>query len=163
MRLAGEDSRRGTFSQRHAALDRLRDGQAWIPLDKLPGAKAKFWVYDSLLSEYAALGFEYGYAQRRNQGRLVMWEAQFGDFINGAQMIIDQYIVAAEDKWGQPTGSSCSCPTATRVRAPSTRRRASSGSSRCPPRTTSRCATPRRRRSTSTSCAGRCTATSASR
>jgi len=100
VRLAGEDSRRGTFSHRHAALIDYETGDPWIPLDNLEGAQAQFWVYDSLLSEYAALGFEYGYSHA-NQEALVLWEAQFGDFINGAQVIIDQYIVAAEDKWGQ--------------------------------------------------------------
>jgi 2-oxoglutarate dehydrogenase E1 component len=69
----------------------------------LPGKQANFWVYDSLLSEYAAVGYEYGYAHE-NQQALVMWEAQFGDFVNGAQIIIDQYLVAAEDKWGQMNG-----------------------------------------------------------
>ena len=102
VRLAGQDSRRGTFSQRHAALIDFETGDAWIPLDDLD-AEAKFWVFDSLLSEYAALGFEYGYAQA-NPDALVMWEAQFGDFINGAQIVIDQYIVAAEDKWNQQNG-----------------------------------------------------------
>jgi 2-oxoglutarate dehydrogenase E1 component len=72
-------------------------------LNTLLNAKSRFWVYDSLLSEYAALGFEYGYAHS-NHKALVMWEAQFGDFANGAQIIIDQYIVAAEDKWGQQNG-----------------------------------------------------------
>ncbi|MEY2958145.1 MAG: putative 2-oxoglutarate dehydrogenase component, partial [Actinomycetota bacterium] len=103
VRLAGEDSRRGTFSQRHAALVDFETGQPWVPLADLEGAAAKFWVYDSLLSEYAALGYEYGYSHA-NPGALVMWEAQFGDFVNGAQIIIDQYIVAAEDKWGQHNG-----------------------------------------------------------
>ena len=103
MRLAGQDSRRGTFSQRHAALIDYETGEPWIPLDELEGAEASFWVYDSLLSEYAALGFEYGYAHA-NTDALVMWEAQFGDFINGAQIIIDQYLVAAEDKWDQNNG-----------------------------------------------------------
>jgi multifunctional 2-oxoglutarate metabolism enzyme len=102
VRLAGQDSRRGTFSQRHAALIDFETGDAWIPLDDL-GADAHFWVFDSLLSEYAALGFEYGYSHA-NRDALVMWEAQFGDFINGAQIVIDQYIVAAEDKWGQTNG-----------------------------------------------------------
>jgi 2-oxoglutarate dehydrogenase E1 component len=100
VRLAGEDSRRGTFSQRHAALIDFETGDPWVPLNELDGAEAKFWVYDSLLSEYAALGYEYGYAHG-NPHALVMWEAQFGDFINGAQIIIDQYLVAAEDKWNQ--------------------------------------------------------------
>ncbi|MDW3213776.1 MAG: multifunctional oxoglutarate decarboxylase/oxoglutarate dehydrogenase thiamine pyrophosphate-binding subunit/dihydrolipoyllysine-residue succinyltransferase subunit [Ilumatobacteraceae bacterium] len=103
VRLSGEDSRRGTFSQRHAALVDFETGVPWIPLAGLEGAEANYWVYDSLLSEYAALGYEYGYAHSNTEA-LVMWEAQFGDFINGAQVIIDQYIVAAEDKWGQRNG-----------------------------------------------------------
>ena len=103
VRLAGEDSRRGTFSQRHAALIDYENEHDWIPLNTLDGAPARFWVYDSLLSEYAALGYEYGYAHANHEA-LVMWEAQFGDFINGAQIIIDQYLVAAEDKWGQSNG-----------------------------------------------------------
>jgi len=103
VRLAGEDSRRGTFSQRHAALVDYETGKPWIPLATFEEAKGTFWVYDSLLSEYAALGFEYGYAHS-NPEALVLWEAQFGDFINGAQVIIDQYLVAAEDKWGQRNG-----------------------------------------------------------
>ena len=102
VRLAGEDSRRGTFSHRHAALIDNENERVWIPLAELEGAQ-KFWVYDSLLSEYAAVGFEYGYAHT-NPEALVLWEAQFGDFVNGAQIIIDQYIVAAEDKWGQRNG-----------------------------------------------------------
>jgi 2-oxoglutarate decarboxylase len=103
VRLSGEDSRRGTFSHRHAALIDFETGHPWIPLNELAGAQARFWVYDSLLSEYAALGYEYGYSHANDQA-LVMWEAQFGDFVNGAQVIIDQYLVAAEDKWGQRNG-----------------------------------------------------------
>jgi 2-oxoglutarate decarboxylase len=103
VRLAGEDSRRGTFSQRHAALIDFETGEPWVPLNELDGAEARFWVYDSLLSEYAALGYEYGYSHASPEA-LVMWEAQFGDFINGAQIIIDQYLVAAEDKWQQQNG-----------------------------------------------------------
>jgi 2-oxoglutarate dehydrogenase E1 component len=103
VRLSGEDTRRGTFSQRHAALVDYENERVWIPIADLPGAKANFWVYDSLLSEYAAVGYEYGYAHS-NSNALVMWEAQFGDFVNGAQIIIDQYLVAAEDKWGQQNG-----------------------------------------------------------
>jgi 2-oxoglutarate dehydrogenase E1 component len=102
VRLAGQDSRRGTFSQRHASLIDFETGEAWTPLDALE-PDARFWVFDSLLSEYAALGFEYGYSHA-NPNALVMWEAQFGDFINGAQIVIDQYIVAAEDKWDQRNG-----------------------------------------------------------
>ncbi len=103
VRLAGEDTRRGTFSQRHAALIDYETGQSWVPLDAVGSEDARFWVYDSLLSEYAALGFEYGYAQTSPE-TLVLWEAQFGDFINCAQVIVDQYLVAAEDKWGQRNG-----------------------------------------------------------
>ena len=103
VRLMGEDSRRGTFSHRHAALVDYENENDFIPLQSLPGATGKFWVYDSLLSEYAALGFEYGYAHA-NRDALVMWEGQFGDFVNGAQIVIDQYIVAAEDKWKQQNG-----------------------------------------------------------
>jgi len=103
VRLAGEDSRRGTFSHRHAALVDFENGASFVPLDNLDGADTRFWVFDSLLSEYAALGFEYGYSHI-NPNALVLWEAQFGDFVNGAQIIIDQYIAAAEDKWGQQNG-----------------------------------------------------------
>lgn len=103
VRYAGEDVRRGTFSHRHAALIDYETGEPFVPLDEIDGADARFWVFDSLLSEYAALGFEYGYSHA-NRNALVVWEAQFGDFINGAQIIIDQYIVAAEDKWGQQNG-----------------------------------------------------------
>ncbi len=103
VRLAGQDSRRGTFSHRHSTLVDYVTENRWIPLAQIPKASGRFWVYDSLLSEYAALGFEYGYAHA-NQKALVMWEAQFGDFVNGAQIIIDQYLVAAEDKWQQHNG-----------------------------------------------------------
>ncbi len=103
VRFSGEDCRRGTFSQRHAALIDYDNERNWVPLADLPGAQAPFWIYDSLLSEYAAVGYEYGYAHI-NRDSLVMWEAQFGDFVNGAQIIIDQYIVAAEDKWAQGNG-----------------------------------------------------------
>ena len=103
VRLMGEDSRRGTFSHRHAALVDYENENDFIPMQELAGATGRFWVYDSLLSEYAALGFEYGYSHS-NRDALVMWEGQFGDFVNGAQIVIDQYIVAAEDKWKQQNG-----------------------------------------------------------
>jgi 2-oxoglutarate dehydrogenase E1 component/2-oxoglutarate decarboxylase len=103
VRLAGQDSRRGTFVQRHAVLiDRETAGE-YTPLANLSQEQAKFFVYDSLLSEYAALGFEYGYSVA-NPKALVLWEAQFGDFINGAQMVIDEYITSGEAKWGQRSG-----------------------------------------------------------
>jgi multifunctional 2-oxoglutarate metabolism enzyme len=103
VRLAGEDSRRGTFSHRHACLTDYENGNKWLPLMAHNNERARFWVYDSLLSEYGALGFEYGYSVARPE-TLVLWEAQFGDFVNGAQIVIDQYITAAEDKWGQTSG-----------------------------------------------------------
>jgi 2-oxoglutarate dehydrogenase E1 component len=100
VRLAGQDTRRGTFSQRHAALVDHQSEAEWTPLAHLGPEQAAFMVYDSLLSEYAALGFEYGYSLG-DPGALVCWEAQFGDFVNGAQIVIDQYLAAAEDKWSQ--------------------------------------------------------------
>jgi 2-oxoglutarate decarboxylase len=103
IRFAGQDSRRGTFSQRHAVLIDHTNGSEWAPLAHLGPDQAKFWIYDSLLSEYAAVGFEYGYSVA-NKDALVCWEAQFGDFVNGASTIIDQYLVAAEDKWDQSSG-----------------------------------------------------------
>ena len=103
IRIAGQDTRRGTFSQRHSVLVDYESGAEWAPLAHLDADQAKFWIYDSLLSEYAALGFEYGYSVA-NPAALVGWEAQFGDFVNGAQIVIDQYLVAAEDKWGQQSG-----------------------------------------------------------
>jgi 2-oxoglutarate dehydrogenase E1 component len=103
VRLAGQDSRRGTFSHRHSTLFDHETGREIVPLDNVPGPDANFWAYDSLLSEYAALGFEYGYSFERPDV-LTLWEAQFGDFVNGAQIVIDQFIMAAEDKWNQRSG-----------------------------------------------------------
>ena len=103
VRLAGQDARRGTFVQRHAVFHDRVNGQEWMPLRNLSEDQAKFWIYDSLLSEYAAMGFEYGYSVE-NKDALVLWEAQFGDFANGAQTIIDEFISSAEQKWGQTSG-----------------------------------------------------------
>ncbi|WP_435126077.1 multifunctional oxoglutarate decarboxylase/oxoglutarate dehydrogenase thiamine pyrophosphate-binding subunit/dihydrolipoyllysine-residue succinyltransferase subunit [Actinacidiphila sp. bgisy144] len=103
VRLAGQDSRRGTFGQRHAVLIDRVTGEDYTPLLYLSEDQARYNVYDSLLSEYAAMGFEYGYSLARPDA-LVMWEAQFGDFANGASSIIDEYISAAEQKWGQTSG-----------------------------------------------------------
>ena len=103
VRLAGQDSRRGTFSQRHAVHVDHRTGAEHVPLSTLAPDQGKWFVHDSPLSEYAALGFEYGYSVERPD-MLVCWEAQFGDFVNGAQIVIDQFIVAAEDKWDQTSG-----------------------------------------------------------
>ena len=100
VRFAGQDARRGTFAQRHAVFHDRANGQEWLPLLNLSPDQAKFYIYDSLLSEYAALAFEYGYSLQREDA-LVLWEAQFGDFANGAQSVVDEYIAAAEQKWGQ--------------------------------------------------------------
>jgi 2-oxoglutarate decarboxylase len=103
VRMAGQDTRRGTFVQRHAVLHDRENGQEWLPLANLREQQARFWIYDSLLSEYAAMGFEYGYSVERADA-LVLWEAQFGDFANGAQTIVDEFISSAEQKWGQRSG-----------------------------------------------------------
>jgi 2-oxoglutarate dehydrogenase E1 component len=100
VRLSGQDSRRGTFVQRHAVLHDRENGQEWLPLANLSDDQARLWIYDSLLSEYAVMGFEYGYSVERADA-LVLWEAQFGDFVNGAQTIVDEFISSAEQKWGQ--------------------------------------------------------------
>ncbi|MEJ2577917.1 MAG: multifunctional oxoglutarate decarboxylase/oxoglutarate dehydrogenase thiamine pyrophosphate-binding subunit/dihydrolipoyllysine-residue succinyltransferase subunit [Kineosporiaceae bacterium] len=100
IRMAGQDCRRGTFVQRHAVLIDKVTAQEWTPLANLSEGQARFWIYDSLLSEYAAMGFEYGYSVERPDA-LVVWEAQFGDFANGAQTIVDEFISSAEQKWGQ--------------------------------------------------------------
>ena len=100
VRLAGQDSRRGTFVQRHSVLIDHENGDTWTPLSYLSDDQARFNVYDSSLSEFAALGFEYGYSVESPQS-LVLWEAQFGDFVNGAQTIIDEFVSASEQKWGQ--------------------------------------------------------------
>jgi 2-oxoglutarate dehydrogenase E1 component len=100
IRLTGEDVERGTFSQRHAVFHDYQTGEMFVPLQALPQAKAAFEVRNSPLSEYAAIGFEYGYNVQA-PGRLVIWEAQYGDFINGAQIILDEFLVSARAKWGQ--------------------------------------------------------------
>jgi len=103
VRLAGQDARRGTFVQRHAVFHDRANGQEWLPLTNLAQNQGRFYVYDSLLSEYAAMAFEYGYSVERAD-TLTLWEAQFGDFANGAQTVIDEYISAADQKWGQQSG-----------------------------------------------------------
>jgi 2-oxoglutarate dehydrogenase E1 component len=103
VRLSGQDSGRGTFSQRHLELYNSETGERYIPLQHLAPNQARFEVYDSSLSEYAVMGFEFGYSVA-DPLTLVLWEAQFGDFANGAQILIDQFIASAESKWGQPSG-----------------------------------------------------------
>jgi multifunctional 2-oxoglutarate metabolism enzyme len=102
IRLAGEDTRRGTFSHRHAELTDYDTGAEWTPLQTLTEGETRVRIVDSLLSEFAAVGFEYGYSIEWPEA-LVMWEAQFGDFANGAQVIIDQFIAPGESKWGERT------------------------------------------------------------
>ncbi len=136
VRLSGQDSGRGTFSSRHALLFDYITGRGYVPLNALageassaavadpivvdnalttdvndPNAEANFAVYDSLLSEYGVVGFEYGYSVA-DPGALVMWEAQFGDFMNGAQIVIDQFVSSAEEKWGQHSGMAMLLPHA---------------------------------------------------
>jgi 2-oxoglutarate decarboxylase len=100
VRLTGQDVRRGTFVQRHAVFHDRENGQEWLPLMNLSDQQGRLWIYDSLLSEYAVLGYEYGYSVQ-SENALVLWEAQFGDFANGAQTIIDEFVSSAEQKWGQ--------------------------------------------------------------
>ena len=116
--MSGQDSRRGTFSQRHAVLVDTRTEERYIPLNHLKEDQAEFCVYDSLLSEAAVLGFDYGYSLDEPH-MLIMWEAQFGDFANGAQVIIDQFIASAESKWGRASGLVMLLPA--RLRRPGTR------------------------------------------
>ncbi len=103
VRLSGQDARRGTFTHRHAVLFDSETGTQHIPLANLGPGAGRFEVYDSPLSEAGVLGFEYGYSLDRPE-KLVLWEAQFGDFLNSAQVIVDQFIVSAEDKWGRLSG-----------------------------------------------------------
>ena len=103
VRLSGQDSGRGTFSQRHAVLHDVRTQKEYVPLNAVAPAGVRFEVYDSLLSETAVMGFEYGYSVAEHR-TLVLWEAQFGDFMNGAQVVIDQFLCGSETKWGQPSG-----------------------------------------------------------
>ncbi|HVL22477.1 MAG TPA: 2-oxoglutarate dehydrogenase E1 component [Thermomicrobiales bacterium] len=100
IRLTGQDAQRGTFSQRHLVLHDAKTGEPWSPLEALPDATASFAVYNSPLSENACMGFEYGYSVHAPEA-LVLWEGQFGDFANGAQIIIDQFMTASRSKWGQ--------------------------------------------------------------
>jgi 2-oxoglutarate dehydrogenase E1 component len=124
IRLTGQDTVRGTFSQRHAALYDAETGERYVPLQNIPQAKASFAVYNSPLSEIAVMGFEYGYSVNARDA-LTLWEAQYGDFANVAQPMIDQFIVSGQAKWSQTSGR--------RRRGGPTR---SSGSSCAPARST---------------------------
>jgi 2-oxoglutarate dehydrogenase E1 component len=103
VRLSGQDSRRGTFSHRHAVLVDYQTGERYVPLNSMSPDQAELCAYDSLLSEAAVLGFDYGYSLDEPH-MLILWEAQFGDFANGAQVIIDQFIASGESKWGRASG-----------------------------------------------------------
>lgn len=103
VRMSGQDVRRGTFSHRHATLRDEINNNSYSRLSRIPGATGNFRIYNSLLSEFAVLGFEYGYAMA-NPHALVLWEAQFGDFVNSAQVIIDQFISSSEQKWNRMSG-----------------------------------------------------------
>ena len=118
VRLSGQDSRRGTFNHRHAALIDVENEAVHLPLAAMAHAGAFFEVYDSMLSEAAVLGFEYGFSRDYPEA-LVLWEAQFGDFANGAQIVIDQFLAAAEDKWQLLSGSGAAA--AARLRRPGPR------------------------------------------
>ncbi|TVQ97773.1 MAG: 2-oxoglutarate dehydrogenase E1 component [Deltaproteobacteria bacterium] len=103
VRLSGQDSRRGTFSHRHAYLVDTKNGRRWTPYSAVEGEGGIFEAFDSPLSEAACMGFEYGYSLE-SPDALILWEAQFGDFANGAQVILDQFMASGEDKWGRLTG-----------------------------------------------------------
>uniref|UniRef100_A0A7V4XS80 oxoglutarate dehydrogenase (succinyl-transferring) n=1 Tax=Acidobacterium capsulatum TaxID=33075 RepID=A0A7V4XS80_9BACT len=103
VRMSGQDTQRGTFNHRHSVLTDIENEQQWIPLNHLAEGQAQFDVYNSTLSEAGVMGFEYGYSRDYPES-LVLWEAQFGDFANGAQIVIDQFLSSAEDKWGLLSG-----------------------------------------------------------
>ena len=154
IRLTGQDTERGTFSQRHLVLHDVENGATWTPMQKLPGSMAPFELHNSPLSELATLGFEYGYSAAAPES-LVLWEAQFGDFINGAQVIVDQFMASGLSKWGDTTRLTLLLPHGYEGQGPEHSSAGSSGSCSSRPRGTSGSPMRRRRRSTSTCCGAR--------
>ena len=154
VRLSGQDSRRGTFSQRHAVYFDYTNGSPYVALNHLRPDQAPMQIYDSLLSEAAVLGFEFGYALDAPD-TLVMWEAQFGDFSNGAQVIIDQFVASSESKWQRDSGVVMLLPHGYEGRGRNIPALGWSGSCNSAPMTTCRSACVRRRPSTSTCCGAR--------
>ena len=154
MRLTGQDTERGTFAHRHLVLHDVETGEEYVPIQNLEGAEALVEVHNSPLSEMGALGFEYGYSVASPEA-LVLWEAQFGDFVNAAQVIVDQFIVSGLSKWNQTSRLTLLLPHGYEGMGPSTRARDSSASCRWRRRRTSGSSTRRPRRSTSMSSGGR--------
>ena len=162
IRLTGQDTERGTFSHRHLVLHDAVNGATVSPIQRLPGALAAFEVWNSPLSELATLGFEYGYATAASE-TLVLWEAQYGDFINGAQVIVDQFMAAGLAKWGVTNRLTLLLPHGYEGRDRSTPVPGWSASSSSQRRETSGWPTAPRRRSTSICSAGRPSGTGSGR
>ena len=155
IRLTGQDTERGTFSHRHAVFHDVDATATWIPLQHLAESQASFEIRNSPLSEYACVGFEYGYSTQV-PGALVLWEAQYGDFFNGAQIVVDQFIAAGQAKWGQYSRlTSCCFRTATKAAVRSTRARVSSVSCSSSRKEISALRTHRTRATTTICCACR--------
>lgn len=154
VRLTGQDVERGTFSHRQAVLHDAETGDQYVPLQHLSDARAEFEIYNSPLSETAVLGFEYGFSSASRRS-LVLWEAQFGDFVNVAQPIIDQFIVSDRAKWGQDSGVVLLLPHGYEGQGRSTRVRGWRDSSSRPPKPTCASRIHRLPRNTSTFCGGR--------